>query len=588
MDAKAWLTLGLVGLMLGLLATSRWRPVWVLWGGLSLLLALGILPAEEALAGLANPGVVTIGALLVVAAALQETGGLDEAMRFVLGRTRSIPEAQGRLMSFTAGLSAFVNNTPLVALLLPLVSEWARKMRIPPSQLMIPLSYAAILGGTCTLIGTSTNLVVQGLLLKAGLPGLGFFEIAWVGLPCCLAGIAYVVLLGRWLLPNRQPPVSPLDDPREYTVEMMVEPGSPLVGRTIEEAGLRHLPGLYLMEVDRNGQVLPAVSPKERLQANDRLIFVGIVESVVDLQRIRGLKPATDQVFKLDSPRSERCLIEAVVSDSCPLVGRTIREGRFRTLYNAVVIAVARNGERLRSKIGDIVLRPGDTLLLEAHPSFVDQQRNSRDFFLVSRLEEAPFPRHERAWLALATLGGMAGATALGWLDLLQASLLAAGLMVFTGCCSPLTVRRKVDWEVLLTVAAALGVGEALEKTGVAQALASSLLQSVGHHPLGALAVVYGATVLLTELVTNNAAAAMIFPMALATAQALQVSPLPFAVAIMMAASASFSTPIGYQTNLMVYGPGGYRFTDYLRIGVPLQLLLALLAWTIIPRRWPF
>ena len=248
------------------------------------------------------------------------------------------------------------------------------------------------------------------------------FDITWVGVPAAIVGCAYIVLTSRWLLPDRRPAISPQDDPREYTVEMLVEPDSPLVGKTIEAAGLRHLPGVFLAEIDRDGIVLPAVSPQERLRGGDRLVFVGIVESVVDLQQIRGLVPATDQVFKLAEPRPERCLIEAVVSNTCPLVGKTIRDGRFRTVYNAVVVAVARNGERLQKKIGDIVLRPGDTLLVEAHPSFVDQQRNSRDFFLVSRLEDSNPPRHERALVAVAILVGMVAAVTFDWLSMLKAA----------------------------------------------------------------------------------------------------------------------------------------------------------------------
>jgi len=468
------------------------------------------------------------------------------------------------------------------------VDDWTRKARISASKLMIPLSYATILGGTCTLIGTSTNLVVDGLLIRSDRPGFGMFEIGWVGLPSAILGLAFVIGAGRWLLPDRKAVVSVQDDARQYTVEMLVEPGSPLVGQSIEEAGLRRLPGMFLIEIDRQGDVLAAVGPEERLRASDRLVFAGVVESVVDLQKIRGLTPATNQVFKLDQPRERRAMIEAVVSNSCPLIGKTVRESEFRSVYDAVIIALARNGELVRKKIGDIELRSGDTLLLEARPSFAKDQRNSRDFFLVSRLEEGAIPRHRKAWIAVAILVGMVTAATLNLLPMLTAAVLAAGLMIGTRCVDWVVARRAVDLQVVLVIAATFGLGTALEVTGAAKTIAEGLVRLGGSDPWATLVVVYGVTMLFTELITNNAAAALIFPIALATADSLQVEFRPFAIAITMAASASFATPIGYQTNLMVLGPGGYRFTDYFRIGIPLNLLMWLMASLLIPRIWSF
>jgi di/tricarboxylate transporter len=312
------------------------------------------------------------------------------------------------------------------------------------------------------------------------------------------------------------------------------------------------------------------------------------VESVVDLQHFRGLVPASDQVFKLAVPRPERCLTEAVVSDSCPLIGKSIREGRFRNVYNAAVIAVARNGERLGGKIGDIVLRPGDTLLLEADPGFADRQRNSRDFFLVSQLPNSRPLREDRALVAIAILVGMVVAATLEWLPMLQAAMLAAGLMLFTRCINGAAARAAVDWKVLISIAASFGLGYALETTGAARHIAESLIQLAQGDPWVTLAVVYLVTMVFTELITNNAAAVLVFPIALSTSQTLGVSFMPFAIAIMMAASASFSTPIGYQTNLMVYGPGGYRFTDYFTVGIPLNLLLAAVTILLTPLIWRF
>ncbi len=588
MGLEAWFTLGLVLTIVGLLAGTRIAPDVIMMGGVTLLLLSGVLTTEEALTGLSNEGMVTVAVLYVVVSGLQATGGVGWIVRSLLGQPKTTVGAQVRLMGPVIAMSAFLNNTPVVAMLIPAVNDWAKRYRISASKLMIPLSYAAILGGTCTLIGTSTNLVVQGQLLRAGLRGISMFEIGWVGLPCSLAGLLYILLIGRFLLPERLPAASQFSDPRQYTVEMLVTPGSPLVGQTIERAGLRQLPGMFLIELDRDNTLLPAVEPTEVLRAGDRLVFAGVVESVLDLQKIRGLEPATDQVFKLDAPRRERCLIEAVVSTSCPGVGRTIREARFRSTYNAVVIAVARDGERVKKKIGDIVLRAGDTLLVEAHPSFADQHRNSRDFLLISPLEGSAPPRHERAPIALAILSAMVLVVALEWLTMLKAAFLAAGLIILTRCVSGRDARRSVDWSVLIVIAASIALGKALDKTGAAGSIASALISAASGQPWVTLAVVYGVTMVFTELITNNAAAVLVFPIALAASEKLGVDVIPFAIAIMMAASASFSTPIGYQTNLMVYGPGGYRFTDYFRVGIPLNLMMWVITVSIIPWIWPF
>jgi di/tricarboxylate transporter len=589
MTWEAWLTIIVVLLCIGLLSTNRHPPDVVMLAGLTLLLLAGVLTPAEALSGLANEGMVTVAVMYVVVSGLEETGGTAWVSQSLLGRPRSVVHAQVRLMAPVATLSAFLNNTPVVAMFIPAVQDWAKRHNISVSYLMLPLSYAAIAGGTCTLIGTSTNLVVNGLLLKeTDAPGLGFFDIAWVGIPTLIVTIAFVALFGRRLLPERQSAISRLADAREYTVEMLVEHHSPLDGKTIEDAGLRQLPGMYLVEVDRDGHILPAVSPKTSLRGGDRLLFAGVVDSVLDLQKIRGLKPATDQVFKLHAPRHQRCLVEAVVSESFPLLGKSIREGRFRTLYQAAIIAVARNGERIQSKIGDIVPRPGDTVLMETHPSFLERYRNSRDFLLMSRLDNSTPPRHERAWLSVLVMVGMVLLAAFDILSMLESAMLSAGLMLLLRCTSASSARKAVDWQVLLVIAASFGMGIALEKTGAANAVAGGLLALAGDDPWATLALVYLATSVFTNLITNNAAAALMFPIALAAAARLDVSVLPFAIVIMKAASASFATPIGYQTNLMVMGPGGYTFSDYFRLGIPVTVLTGALTVLIAPLVWPF
>ena len=600
MSPDALLCLVVLAVVFVALVRSRVAPDIVLLGGLTLLLVVpvpdgaggwrvGVLDAHEALAGLSNPGLVTIGALFVVAAGVRETGVIDAIARGALGSPRTLRRALVRIMLPVIGFSALLNNTPVVAMMIPAVRDWARKLGLAPSKLMLPLSYAAILGGTCTLIGTSTNLVVSGLVeQETSLGTLGIFEIAWLGVPCAVCGTLFVILLGPRLLPDRGSAASRLRDAREYTAEMLVPSASALAGRTVEGAGLRALPGAFLVEIERNGELISAPGPQQLLYEHDRLVFTGVVESIKELQTIRGLLPATNQIFKLDQPRQSRSLVEAVVSNTSPLIGKTIKAARFRTLYNAVIIAVARSGERVAGKVGEIEVQPGDTLLLEASPQFVEQHRNDRDFFLVSQLEDSSPRRHQHARSAIVILLAMVVSTATGVLSMLHASLLAAGLMLITRCASTKAARDSVDWSVLLVIAAAFGLGTAIEKSGLAASAISGVLEVAHGSPLAVLAAMYLVTTVLTEVISNNAAVALVFPVAIGAAERLGVNLEPFIYSLMLAGSASFSTPIGYQTNLMVMGPGGYRFADYLRIGVPLNLGLGVVTVALAPVIWPF
>ncbi len=585
---QALLTAGTTLVTLVLLLQGRCAPDMVMMGAVVVLLFAGVLTPDEALGGMSNEGMLTVAALFVVAAAVERTGALQAIVDRLLGRPRSLATAQIRTMLGPSFVSAFMNNTPVVALMVPAIRGWARKHRLSVSKLLMPMNCAVVLGGLCTLIGTSTNVVVSGLVADRTGQGLGMFDITWLGVPLLVIGIGYLIVASKTLLVDRRPAMSASDDPRQYSLEMLVEPGSPLVGKSIERAGLRGLEGLFLMEIDRDGHVIAAVAPSERLEAGDRLVFVGVVDSVLELQKIRGLRPATDQVFKLDDPRSERVLVEAVVSTSCPLVGRTIREGRFRSTYDAVVIAVARDGERLQMKIGDIRLEPGDTLLLEASPRFIDRQRSSRHFYLVSQVADFAPPRHDRAWIALTALFAMVLAATMGLVPMVAAALAAAATVLATGCVSATDARRSIEWESLLLIAASFGLAHALEKTGLDELVARSALDAAGDGPHLALAAVYLITMLATELMSNNAAAVLMFPIAWQAAADLSVNPLPFVMAVTVAASCGFATPMGYQTNLMIYGPGGYRFSDYIRFGGPLNLIVMAVTIILAPLIWPF
>jgi di/tricarboxylate transporter len=552
-----------------------------------------LLPSpQQAVAGFGNSGLITIGFLFAVVAGLEFTGGTELATGWFLNKATSLTGALSRLLFPVAALSAFMNNTPLVVALMPVVNDLSRRINVSSSRLLLPLSYAAIVGGMCTLIGTSTNLIVAELhrdAIESGIDmqPLGFFAPAPVGVPITIAGLIYMVIASRWLLADRRAAVSVGDDPRQYTVEMQVEAGGGLVGKSIEEAGLRHLPGLYIAEIQRENGSIAAAKPNERLQANDVLILVGALDSVVDLRKIRGLTTGDDQARKLKVPAWRRTLVEAVVSPRCALLGKTVREGQFRSHYNAAVVAVARGDKKLTGKIGDVRLEVGDVLLLETSPSFLHRRSESRDFFLVSAVQEATIRRPEKAWASIGILLAMVVAASFTRFSILTASLVAAIAMVAMRCCTTTEARRSIDWSVLIVIGAAIGIGSALEQSHAALAIANGLLSLAGGDRLLALIAVYVATMLCTEVITNNAAAVLMFPITLNAAAGLGCDPTPFVMVVMIAASASFLSPFGYQTNMMVYGVGGYRVIDYVKFGLPMTLIVFVLTILIVPQVWP-
>ncbi|MGI9246551.1 MAG: SLC13 family permease, partial [Steroidobacteraceae bacterium] len=558
-------------------------------GAMVLLTLLGILDPETALQGFASSGVMTIAALFIVVAGLRETGAMAWISRWVLGRPKSLAIAQSKLMLVTGLLSSVVNNTPVVALFMPVAQEWSSRFGYSISKLLLPMNHLVILAGMCTLIGTSTNLVVYSLLQKAD-PGasIGLFELAAIGVPLTAIGFVYILVASRFLLPDRQGPVEQLENAREYAVEARVLPGGPLVGRSIAEVGLRSMKYAFVLDISRGERLLPAVGPGEVLEANDRITFVGVVDAVNELRRMPGISVAEDQTYQLDLQHSKRWLVEIVLAPAAPVVGHTVRESNFRSLYGAAIISISREGARLTGKVGDVRLEAGDVLLVEAGQGFVHRHRYNRDFLLVSRLQDSTRPNFARAPLAFAILLAMLAVSATETLPLFQASFLAAGLMIATGCLNLGIARRSIEYPVLAGIAASFALGFALEQSGAAALLAGWIGDLARGDPFWALVVLYVATVVLTELITNNAAGVLMFPIAMAVAKAGEVSYLPYVIAVMVGASAGFITPIGYQTNLMVYGPGGYRWSDYIRFGVPLSIVVGIATVLIVPRVWPF
>ena len=645
-EMHPWITLVItVTLFLTLMFGKKVPLDFLFLGGLMLVTFLGIITPEQAFSGFSNPAVLTIGALLALASGLRKCGVIDWFGEKILGSAKSEKSAMARLALAILTASAFLLNTALVAMSVPMVLDWCRKRNISPSKLLIPVSYLAILGGVCTLIGTSTTLVVQAQLTQQytlkkerlvkletdireasvrdtlatannsdsnakeqnlqdeisqlrksleDLKPMGFLEIGSVGFPCAIVGSIFLLVIGVKSLPDRRELIQQLGDQRrEYLVEMMVQSNCRLVGKTVEAAGLRNLPGLFLIEIDRGEDIITPVSPAETIAAADRLIFTGVVETIIDLEQIPGLVPAADRAYELQpNKRQQRHLTEAVLSRSSPLIGQTIREANFRKLYSAAVVAVHRNGARLPSKIGSIRLQPGDTLLLQTRNRFVEMFRNSRDFFLISNVEGSePRQHHKALWAGLIVVGmvlWMALGSLLGagdsWANPPVAAFVAVMFMAASRCIRFSEARNSVDIQLLLTIACALGMGEAMQESGAAELLATTITEWISS-PILLLITVYVLTMIMTEMVSNNAIAAIMIPIAISIAISSGSNPRPFILAIALAASLAFVTPIGYQTNLMVMGPGGYRPVDFVKTGLPLSLVVATTALLLLSRQ---
>lgn len=587
MDWQGWFSLALTFSALAILLLTSASPHMVMMGALVLLSVAGVLDADEALLGFANPGLITVAAMFVVAAGLNASGGIELLVRKALGRPRHLRSALLKIFAPVILLSGCLNNTPVVATMIPAIHAWSRRIGIAPSKLMIPLSYGAILGGTLTLIGSSTHLIINGeYQVLTGEPGFSLFFVTMVGLPVTLAGVIFMWLWFPGALPDRRQDAV-FGNLREFTLEVSVARDGALVGKTIAQAGLRQLPRIYLVEIERDGAIVTAVSSEEVLKGGDRLVFTGDTEAISDLLRINGLSPSLEnqQASALEVEHAERRLVEAVVSPHCAAIGQRIRDARFRNRYGAVVLAVARNGERIKGNLGTIKLKAGDTLLLEARPAFVSRQRYAKDFLLINDLQEEPL-RHRKAYLAWLILIGLVALAGSGVTSMLNASLLGAGLMVVCGCCSISAAERSLDLRVLITIGAAFALGMALKKTGVAALLADSALALSSGEAWLMLVMIYICVSVLTEVITNNGAAILMLPIALTITEQAGIAHEPFVLAIMMAASASFATPLGYQTNLMVYGPGGYRFSDFVKVGLPMNLLVGILTIGLLLYFW--
>ena len=581
MTIDAWITLAGIVVLLGLLITERIPPAAGVVGTGVVFLLVGVIPPEEAFQGFSSPAVITVAALYIVARAIDRSGALAAAVDVLLRAASRPRRGLARLLLPVAAASAFLNNTPIVAALAPAISSWANRRGVPVSRYLMPLSYATILGGVATTIGTSTNLVVSGLLEARGMPGFTLFALTPIGLPLALLGVTAVVVLAPRLLPDRVGPVRQvLREPRRYAVDVVVDRAGPLDGVTVEEAGLRNLHGLYLAAIEQSGTARPAAG-HDRLSGDAVMTLVGAVESMAEVLARPGLHlPIGDDVVALRS-RDLR-LVEVVVGADSRLVGRTLKDERFRAHHDAAVLALHRGGEPLPGKLGDVPLRPGDALLLVGDEDLPTRLRDRDDFVLVAPVVESTGTRDVRRTRAsVGIVVAMVLVASTGVVPILHASLAAVLALLLSRTLSLRDARDAVDLDVLLMVAGSFALGAAVERSGLAEIAATGATASAaaGGRLGGVLAVVAG-TMLLTEPLSNAAAAALMLPIGLSVAAALDGDPMVFAAAVAVAASASFLTPIGYQTNTMVYGLGGYRFSDYARLGAPLTVLSLLVITT--------
>jgi len=588
MTWQAWFTLLVVVLTVTVLARDYLSPAATIVGAVVILLVARVVTPAQAFSGFSNPAPITVAALYVLARAVEKTGGLQPMLGATLGNGGGGRRALLRLLVPTAAASAFLNNTPIVAMLAPQVTEWAERRGLSPSRFLMPLSFAAILGGLITVIGTSTNLVVSGLLEAHGLEPIGMFEITRIGVPIAAIGVAFLVLAAPRLLPDRRAPREAFGEGvREFLVSMRVAPGGPLDGVAVEEGGLRHLQGVFLVQVERRGDLIAPVGPATVLRGDDLLTFVGRADLVLDLQSMRGLQSAEEpHMQELDDAR--HTFFEVVIGPGSRLVGKTLKEIGFRGRYQAAVVAIHRSGARVHAKFGAVRLRIGDTLLVLADPGFRDRWRDRSDFLLVSRIGGTPPGVTRKAWIVGLTTLFIVGVAGLGLLPILHTALIGAIVLVAAGVLTGGEARAAVDLDVILVIAGAFGIGAAIDASGLADGLAQVLSNLAGWMgPAGLLGGLAVATVLLNGAITNNASAVLVFPIAVSTAARMGLDPRPFALAVAVAASASFLTPIGYQTNTMVYGPGGYRFGDYARLGSVLTVLVIVAIVLLVPLLWP-
>lgn len=589
-----WIALGIGALVLGLFLWNRLRLEVV---GLLALVAVvlsGLVPLQVAVSGFANEALLTVAAMFVLSAGLVRTGGADALAR-LLGRIARGSELRLLFASLllVIPLSAFVNNTPVVAVMIPVVLGLCREMKAAPSRFLMPISFASQLGGTLTLIGTSTNLLVAGLVVDLGLPELQLFEITLPAGVLMLLGVLYLLTLGRWLCPERRNPADLVQryELRDYLATLVVPVSSALAGQTLRQLGFQQRFGLQVLRIDSVRRRTHTPGPDAELHEGDRLLVEGKAADIAKVREEQGLELLAESEARTvegaqASEGTRWC--ELLVAPRSRWIGRRLAEVDLPSRFGAMVLGVQRAGSAIQVQLPRVRLQPGDLLLIQIRNGELPRLHASRDFSVLGTLD-VPVDRRDKFWIALAVLGAVVASSALGSLPILLAALIGCLALFLSGCLTPEEAYEEIDWSVLVLIATMLPLGVAMQSSGAAAWIAEQVLAVAAPlGPIAALGGVYLLTSLLTEVISNNAAAVVLTPIAVATASGLGVSPMPFVVAVMLAASNSFLTPIGYQTNTFVFGPGSYRFSDYVRVGGLLNFLLVLAAAFVIPRFFPF
>ena len=568
----AWITIVTVLGMFSILLFTKLRSDLVFLGAIGVLYVTGVLDAKEAFSGFSGTSVITVGVLFVVVAGLTHTGVLQWIVKHLLGTPGSYSKAVTRLMLPVAVLSSFLSNTTVVALFVNIVKMWSKKLGVSPSKLLIPLSYASGMGGVCTLIGTPPNLIISGLYEEHTGTAMNIMTTTIPGLFCLAVGVLSVIAM-RKLLPDRKAPESDFESTGEYTVELQVPSDNPYIGQTLGEAGLYHVKGGSLIEQYHFDDVPATISENEPIMGGDHLVYAGQIDELIDLAVSHGLVSANHHVFSLDEIDKNRKLRTAYVTFGSSLIGTRLADNEFAEKNDIIVVAISRHGRRIREVPRHVVLQAGDTLLLlfPPHMNMSSLEKDPNLHFFDS--DDVPNIGIGTI-VSTAIMIAMVALSAFGVMPLLQCAFLAAAAMLIFRCCNVEQAMKAINWEILMVFAGSAVLGTAIQKTGIAEWLANGILDVCGTNPLVVMTAVCLVGTFITEFISNTAAGAMFFPIMYEAAEKLGYEPFPFLVALMVSVSSSFATPIGSPTHMLVYGPGGYRFSDFMRIGLLMNLII--------------
>ena len=568
----AWITIVTVFSMFTVLLFTKLRADIVFLGAIGVLYVTGVLDAKDAFSGFSSSSVITVGVLFVVVAGLTHTGVLQWIVKHLLGTPNSYSKAVTRLMLPVAVLSSFLSNTTVVSLFVGIVKMWAKKLSISPSKLLIPLSYASGMGGVCTLIGTPPNLIISGLYEEKTGVAMNILTTTIPGLFCLAVGVLSVIAMRR-LLPDRKAPESAFESTGDYTVELLVPSDNPYIGQTLGEAGLYHINGGSLIGMYHFDDIPTPVREDEPIMGGDHLIYAGQIDEIIDIAWKHQLVSADHHIFSISEIDQDSSLQTAYVDFGSSLIGTTIGSSSFEKDNNVVLAAVARRGERINQAPRNVVLRAGDTLLLVCPKNFninTSSMSNALHFF-----DSDDVPNIGRGTLVSTVIMiAMVALSAFGVMPLLQCAFLAAAAMLICRCCNMEQAMRAINWEILMVFAGSAVLGLAIQKTGIAEWLANGILNVCGTNPIVVMTAICFVGTFITEFISNTAAGAMFFPIMYEAAEKLGYEPFPFLIALMISVSSSFATPIGSPTHMLVYGPGGYRFSDFMRIGLLMNLII--------------